>query len=284
MNTKPLPTLLLMSFLSFLFGPKTATAQVKPVVPLEEATATCHGLTLKTGSGWETELYSDDNKLFSRSLFTIVGLETVNDSTWIMIDIQSVDAKNKPHQGCRIQVVCLPEGTQVDLIGLPVSGYFMYTYMDALLLPRASSQAYILPASLKTGQSLPDVVLDLQRAFPPSKARRSALNRSHRSWETYVIDAAGTIAGELAKNQIGLRITLSKQQVHEARTVDTPAGSFPAHRLTATMDIRNHGGLAVGNSTLDMAVYRSAALLPNVRSEVYLNGKLSSYEVLKRIF
>ncbi len=284
MKTPFLSTLLLMSFLSFLFGTQCATAQPKTVVPLMDATITCRDLTLKTGSGWETELYAEDNKIFSRSLFTIVGLETINDSTWIMIDIQSFDTKNKQHQGARVQAVCLPDAIQPDLAGVPVSGYFMYTYMDALLLPRTTSQAYVLPASLKTGQLLPDVVLDLQRALPPSKARRSALNRPHRSWETYVIDAAGSIAGELVKNQIGLRITLTKQQVHEARTVDTPAGSFPAHRLTATMEVRNHGGLAVGNSTHEIVTFRSASLLPNVRSEVYINGKLSSYEVLKRVF
>nr|WP_293838847.1 hypothetical protein [uncultured Arsenicibacter sp.] len=284
MLTRFTQTILIMSFLSFLFGTKPATAQPKPVVPFEEATATCRGFTLKTGSGWETAMYSDDNKLFGRTQFTIIALETVNDSTWIVLDVQAFDAKNKQHQGSRLQAICLPDGIQPDLAGLPVSAYVMYTYIDALLLPRTTSQGYKLPANLKTGQSLPDVTLDMQRAFPPSKERRSALNRPHRSWETYVVSAAATIAGDLMKKQVGLRIVLTNQQVHEARTVDTPVGSFPAHRLTATMDVRNHGGLAVGNSTQEIVVYRSATLLPNVRSEVYLNGKLSSYEVLNRIF
>ncbi len=206
-------------------------------------------MPLKANSGFEIKSFNAKDKLQSTAVTTITKVSAEGDATVADMHTVSKDKDENEVTSMDYKLKCDASGVTIDMKGLiPASSMEAFKSMEI----KTESTDLQIPASLSTGQKLPDAKMSMK------------------------ILKSGQQFAELNFDFID-RIVVSEE------SITVPAGTFKCYKITYTIKTLTKIGLSM-KSTSKVVEYFSNGV-GVVRTEFYNEkDKLQSYNVISKIF
>ena len=208
----------------------------------------CAGISLKEGSGFETNNFDSKGKPTGKFVYKIAKISKEGSNTVFTVDMEFFNTKGKSEMKNSYEMKCDGNNLQMDvstLINQEQLKSFQRMEMEF------TYENIEFPVNLTVGEKLKDA------------------------------SVKGT--GKSGPVPVTFNMMISNRNVASKEKITVPAGTYDAFKISSDMNMEMAMGIPVKVSMQSIS-YRAPAVIWDLKTETYRKGKLVSYSELSSIY
>jgi len=208
----------------------------------------CAGISLKEGSGFETNNFDSKGKPTGKFVYKIAKISKEGSNTVFTVDMEFFNTKGKSEMKNSYEMKCDGNNLQMDvstLINQEQLKSFQRMEMEF------TYENIEFPVNLTVGEKLKDA------------------------------SVKGT--GKSGPVPVTFNMMISNRNVASKEKITVPAGTYDAFKISSDMNMEMAMGIPVKVSMQSIS-YRAPGVIWDLKTETYRKGKLVSYSELSSIY